>query len=156
MSIDYKITAHASAFPTKMLAQNGGKHIYNIEISEDRDNGNVVAKDAWKGMEYYSDKASTGVTGVILEQASNGNWYVEITDAGDGVFLYNVPMIAEDWTSKFTKEENFYNEKGTVVRGYEMAVGDIVELSSLAFDGNPEAGKTLSIENFKWKVATGA
>ena len=30
MAIRYNIETHAVAFPSKLLAKNGGKHIYNI------------------------------------------------------------------------------------------------------------------------------
>lgn len=151
--IKYTIEKHGVCFTSKVLAAQGGKHIYNIKISANRDNGNVVAKGKWGGMEFYAEKESTGVTGVILEQAANGNWYVEITDPGDGVLLRNTPMIAEEFTKAFQKEENFFNEQGDIVRGYELAKGDIIELSEACFDGTPVAEKTLTILNYKWKVA---
>lgn len=153
MAIKYTIEQHASAFPSMMLAADGGKHIYSVELDKDADNGQVVAKGEWKDFQYYGVKESTGVEGVILDQAANGNWYIEITDPGDGLFIYQVPMIEEEWTRSFQKESNFYNPKGEVVRAYEMAAGDIVEVSALGFVGTPEKGKTLTIENRKWKVA---
>lgn len=153
MAIKYTIEQHASAFPSMMLAADGGKHIYSLELDKNADNGQVVAKGEWKDFQYYGVKESTGVAGVILDQAANGNWYIEITNPGDGCFIYQVPMIEESWTNSFQKESNFYNPKGEVVRAYEMAAGDIVEVSALGFVGTPEKGKTLTIENRKWKVA---
>ncbi|WP_346961258.1 hypothetical protein [Clostridium sp.] len=152
--INYQIEKHGVCFTSKVLAAQGGKHIYNIKIAANRDNGSVVAKGEWGGMEYYEEKASTGVTAVVLEQAANDNWYVEITNPGDGIVLRNVPMIAEEFTKKFQKEENFFNGQGEIVRGYELAAGDILELSEACFTGTPVAKKTLTIENYKWKVAT--
>lgn len=150
--IKYTITSHASAYPSMMLAQNGGKHIYSLLMDKDMDNGQVVAKNEWQGHQYYSVKDSTGVEGLILDQAANGNWYIEITNPGDGCFLYNVPMIEEEWTNTFKKESNFYNEKGSKVRGYEMAKGDIVELSALGFVGKPVKGAKVTVEDRKFKV----
>ena len=152
MSIKYTIVQHATAYPSLMLASNGGKHIYSVELDQDTDNGQVVAKGEWKGFQYYGVKDSTGVAAVILDQAANGNWYVEITEPGDGLFIYQVPMIAQQFTNDFQKESNFYNEAGDVVRAYEMAKGDIVEVSKLGFVGEPAKGKTLTIENRKFKV----
>lgn len=152
--INYQIEKHGVCFTSKVLAAQGGKHIYNIKIAADRDNGAVVAKGAWGGMEFYAEKASTGVAAVVLEQSANDNWYVEITNPGDGIVLRNVPMIAEEFTKKFQKEENFFNGQGELVRGYELAAGDILELSNACFTGTPVANKTLTIENYKWKVAT--
>ena len=153
MAIKFSIEKHAVAYPSMMLATNGGKHIYSVELDKDTDNGQIVAKDAWKGQQYYGVKDSTGVEAVVLEQAANGNWYVEITKPADGLFIYQVPMIEEEYTKEFQKESNFYNLKGDIVRAYEMAVGDIVEVSEDGFDVNPEAGKALTIENRKFKVA---
>ena len=134
MAIKFSIEKHAVAYPSMMLATNGGKHIYSVELDKDTDNGQIVAKDAWKGQQYYGVKDSTGVEAVVLEQAVNGNWYVEITKPADGLFIYQVPMIEEEYTKEFQKESNFYNLKGDIVRAYEMAVGDIVEVSEGGFD----------------------
>ena len=152
MAIKYTIEQHASAYPSLMLAQNGGKHIYSLLLDKDADNGQVVAKNEWQGHQYYSVKDSTGVAGIILEQAENGNWYVEITEPGDGLFIYQVPMIAEEFTRSFQKESNFYNEAGDIVRGYEMAKGDIVEVSALGFDGTPAKKAAVTVANRKFKV----
>ncbi len=152
MAIKFSIEKHAVAYPSMMLATNGGKHIYSVELDKDTDNGQIVAKDAWKGQQYYGVKDSTGVEAVVLEQAANGNWYVEITKPADGLFIYQVPMIEEEYTKEFQKESNFYNLKGDIVRAYEMAVGDIVEVSEGGFDVKPEAGKALTVENRKFKV----
>lgn len=151
--IKYKLEKHGVCFTSKCLAATGGKHIYNIKISADRDNGAVVAKGDWLGMEFYEEKASTGVTAVVLEEAANGNFYVEIVEPGDGIVLRNTPMIAEEFTKAFQKESNYYNAEGEKVRGYELATGDILELSLECFDGTPAAKKALTIENYKWKVA---
>lgn len=154
MAINYTVEKHAEAYISKMLAQNGGKHIYNILIANNHDNGDVVAKGSFVELDLYGEKASTGVAAVVLGQAPNGNWYVEITNAGDGLILHNAPVIYEESPRRLTDFDNFYNEKGDTVRGYEMAVGDVVELSAKAFDGTPAAGKALSISSYKWKVAT--
>ena len=152
MAIKYSIEQHASAYPSMMLAQNGGKHMYSLLLDKDTDNGQVVAKDKWQGHQYYSVKDSTGVAGVILDQAANGNWYIEITEPGDGIFIYEVPMITEEWTNSFKKESNFYNEAGDKVRGYEMAKGDIVEVSALGITGTPAKDAVVSVANRKFKV----
>ena len=152
MAIKYNIAEHATAYPSLMLASNGGKHIYSLLLDKDADNGQVVAKNEWQGQQYYSVKDSTGVEGVILEQAANGNWYIEITNPGDGLFIYQVPMIEEEFTKKFQKESNFYNEAGDIVRGYEMAAGDIVEVSGLGFEGTPAAKAVVTVVNRKFNV----
>lgn len=152
MAIKVNIEKHAWAYPSLMLATNGGKHVYSLELDKDADNGQVVAKGDWKGQQYYGVKESTGVTAVVLEQAANGNWYVEITEPGDGIFIYVPPVIEEEYSREYQKESNFYNEKGDIVRGYEMAKGDIVEVSAEGFEGIPVAKKSLTVENRKFKV----
>lgn len=154
MAINVTIAKHAVANATKCLAATGGKHIYNLVMDKDRDNGQIVAKGDWDGMEKYKVKGTvTGFTGVILEQAANGNWYVEVTTPGDGILICTIPMIYEEYSHKFTAESNFYNAQGDVARGYELATGDIFEVSAEAFSGTPAATKTLTIESNKLKVA---
>lgn len=151
--IKYAIEKHAVAFPSKLLAQNGGKHIYNIELATDTDNGNLVKKGDFIDLDLYEEDTAATFAGVIQKQAANGNWYVEVTDPGDALFVYMQAFIAEEWTNKFKKEENFYNAAGEIVRGYELAVGDVFEVSAAGFTGTPEAGKTVSVAAKKLVVA---
>ena len=153
MAISYSIAKHAVAFPSKLVAQNGGEHIYNIELTSATDNGNIVAKGNFIDLDLYKEAAATGFAGVIQKQAANGNWYVEVTTPGTALLVYMQPFIAEDWTNTWKKESNFYNETGDVVRGYALHVGDVFEVSAEGFDGIPEAGKTVSVANKKLKVA---
>ena len=62
-------------------------------------------------------------------------------------------FIEEDYTKSFKNEKRFYNAAGATVRGYELAVGDVFELSAEGFDGTPEAGKTVTVANKKLVVA---
>lgn len=155
MAIKYVIDTHAVAFPSKLVAQNGGEHIYNIELTSDTDNGNLVAKGDFIDLDLYKEAAVTTFAGKIQKQAANGNWYVEVTDPGDALFVYMQAFIAEDWTNTFKKESNFYNAKGDTVRGYALHKGDVFEVSAEGFTGTPEAGKTLTCENKKLKVDEG-
>ena len=153
MAIKYNIEKHAVAFPSKLLAQNGGKHIYNILLATDTDNGNLVARGEFIDLDLYEEAAVKNFAGVIQKQAANGNWYVEVTDPGDALLVYMQSFIAEDWTNKWKKESNFYNAAEEVVRGYELAVGDVFEVSAEAFTGTPVAGKTVSVASKKLVVA---
>lgn len=140
MAIKYEIEKHAVAFPSKLLAQNGGKHIYNVELTTAADNGNLVARGDWESLDLYKEAAVTTFEGVIQEQAADGNWYVEVTNPGDALLVYQQPVIAEEWTNTFKKTSNFYNEAGDRVRSYELAVGDVFEASAEAFTGTPAKG----------------
>ena len=142
---------HAVAGSSKLKATTAG-HIYNIKIEQDLDNGSVVAKGDYVAPEYYKAKDSTGFAGVILDKAANGNWYVEVTDPGDALLLLQVPMIYEEYTTRMTYESNFYNASGDIVRAYELYKGDIFELSAEGFNGTPEKGKQLTVENKQVKV----
>ena len=153
MAIKYEISKHAVAFPSKLLAQNGGKHIYNIELATDTDNGNLVSKGSFIDLDTYKEATATTFEGVIQKKAANGNWYVEVVNPGDSLFVYMQAFIAEDWTNKWKKESNFYNAANEIVRGYELAVGDVFEVSAEGFTGTPEAGKTVSVEDKKLVVA---
>ena len=153
MAIKYEIAKHAVAFPSKLLAQNGGKHIYNIELATDTDNGNLVSKGSFIDLDLYEESAATTFEGVIQKKAANGNWYVEVKEPGDALFVYMQAFIAEEWTNKFKKESNFYNAAGETVRAYELAVGDVFEVSAEGFTGTPEAGKTVSVADKKLVVA---
>ena len=153
MAIKYSIEKHAVAFPSKLLAQNGGKHIYNVELATDTDNGNLVARGAFVDLDLYEEAAATTFEGIIQKQAANGNWYVEVVNPGDALLVYMQAFIAEEWTNKFKAESNFYNAAGDIVRSYELAIGDVFEVSAEGFTGTPLAGKTVSVASKKLVVA---
>ena len=133
------IAKHAVAFPSKVLASKGGKHIFNIQLAEASDkfvdNGWFVARDAFIELDLYSAKAPTTFDGKVVGVAANGNYYVEVVDPGDALFVYQVPMIEETYNNTFKKESNYTNAPTQVVRSYELAVGDIIEISADGFDG---------------------
>lgn len=137
MVISYSIADHAIGFPSKVLAAEGGKHIYNVQLTNDCDNGNFIARDEWLSLDLYSEKAATEVEGIVREKAANGNWYVEITKPGDALFVCNVDDHPEDWNNAFKKEGIAYNKAGSIVRAYELAVGDVVEISDAGFTAVP-------------------
>lgn len=142
---------HAVAGSSKLKATTSG-HIYNIKIEADLDNGSIVAKGEYVEPEVYKAKDSTGFAGVIVDQAANGNWYVEVTDPGDALLLLQVPMIYEEYTTRMQHESNFYNANGDIVRAYELYAGDIFELSAEGFTGTPAKGKTLTVTSKKLQV----
>lgn len=157
MAIKYAIDKHAVCFPSKLLAQNGGKHVLNITLKNDTDNGTLVAAGDFEDLDRYTEAAPTSFEGKIQKQAANGNWYVEVVDPGDALLVYMQAFIAEDWTNTFKKESNFYNAKGDVVRAYELAKRDVYELSEDGFTGEAlAAGKKVTYDavSKKLKVET--
>ncbi len=152
--IQMNIAKHAVAFPSKVLARDGGKHIYNIQLAEAAsayvDNGWFVARDAFIELDLYSAKAPTSFEGKVVGVAANGNYYVEVVNPGDALFVYQVPMIEETYNNTFKKESNYTNAPTQVVRSYELAVGDIVEISADGFDGDVVVNDEVEL-----KVVTG-
>ena len=137
--VQISIAKHAVAFPSKVLARDGGKHIYNIQLAEASnkfvDNGWFVGKGDFVELDLYKAKAPTTFEGKVVAVAANGNYYVEVVNPGDALFVYNVPMIEETYNNNFKKESNYTNAPKQVVRSYELAVGDIVEISAEGFAG---------------------
>ena len=136
--IQMTIAKHAVAFPSKVLARDGGKHIYNIQLAEAAsayvDNGWFVGKGDFIELDLY--KAVTPIEGTVVGVAANGNFYVEVKSAENALFVYQVPMIEETYSNTFKKESNYTNAPTQVVRAYELAVGDVVEISADGFSGD--------------------
>ena len=152
--IQMTIAKHAVAFPSKVLARDGGKHIYNIQLAEASDkfvdNGWFVGKGDFIELDLYKAAAPTSFEGTVVGVAANGNFYVEVKSAENALFVYQVPMIEETYNNTFKKESNYTNAPTQVVRSYELAVGDIVEISADGFDGAVEVKDEVEL-----KVVTG-
>ena len=135
MAIKYNIQKFPTGAVAKALAQNGGAHIYSVTVTEDTPNGVFIGKGDFVELDHYKAKAAGEVAGAIVAKASNGNYYVEVVTPGNALFVYQVPMIEETYNNNFKKESNYTNAPKQVVRTYELAVGDIVEISVDGFDG---------------------
>ena len=109
----------------------------------------------WKSLDLYKEAAVTTFEGKIVEKMGNGNFLVLVTDPGDAVLVYNVPVGAEDWTNTFKKESNLYNVAGDRVRCYGLHKYDTFEVSAEGFDGTPEVGKSITGVSAK-KMTVGA
>ena len=137
--VQITIAKHAVGFPSKTLASSGGKHIYNIQLAEAADkfvdNGWFVGKGDFVELDLYKAVAPTSFGGKVVGIAPNGNYYVEVVTPGNALFVYQVPMIEETYNNNFKKESNYTNAPKQVVRTYELAVGDILEISAEGFDG---------------------
>lgn len=147
---------HNIFFPSKLLASSNGKHQYDITLTAVHDNGTLVNRGTWNSFDNYNEAsvASTNsFAGVIRQEdaTNSGNWFVEVTADTDLVILYNSPVSPYP-EEKLQNEALFYNAIGDVVRGFELAKGDIFELSTSAFSGTPEAGKSLTYSSGKYVV----
>ena len=155
--IKYAIDQHATAFPSKVLARDGGRHILNITLTADHDNGEFVGKGKWLELDRYEEGVPTSVEGIVQGQADNGEYYVEIVDAKNAYFVYQVPMIEETYNNNFKKESNFFNYggkkadniEGYTVRCYELAPLDIVAISEAGFNAKPTIGATVTLTGNK-------
>lgn len=153
--INVTIAEHKVAFPTKVAAASGSPHIYNIHLTAAHDNGDLVGRGAWEDLDLYTEAAAPNTfAGIIRQKAANGDWYIEVTAATEALFIFDSPVIAENYNHKFTAEKNFYNESGKVVKAYSLIKGDIISISTFGFTGTPKAGKAVSYSNGKYVVAS--
>lgn len=148
-------TKHTVCGTSKLSATKGGRHIFNVKIGEDMDNGTIVAiGDLVDGsLDTYKSKNPAGFNGKILGVASNGSYYVQVIAAGDAVLLHNPELIYEEYSTQFQHASNFFNAKDDIVRGYQLEVGDIFELSATGFVTNPPAAnKAVTVDNTTKKL----
>ena len=122
---------HIIAESTNLLSSNfGGGHIYSIAITEDMDNGLLVARDV------YDDK-----------QYEDETWTMKKYEAGDEpLLLLNPPVVPFTALKTYADEDRFYNAKGDRVRAYTLHVGDRFSLSEVAFDKVPEEKKYVTYD----------
>ena len=113
---------HIVAESTNILSTNfGGGHIYSIEVSEDMDNGLLVARSEFVDGEYEDEV-----------------WKMKAYAAGDeALLLLNPPLLPMTELRGYATEDRFYNKQGDRVRAYTLRVGDRVSLSEAAFDTVP-------------------
>ena len=113
---------HIVAESTNILSTNfGGGHIYSIAVSEDMDNGLLVARSEFVADEYEDEV-----------------WMMKEYAAGDeALLLLNPPLLPMTELRGYATEDRFYNKKGDRVRAYTLRVGDRVSLSEAAFDTAP-------------------
>lgn len=122
---------HIVCESTNILSTNfGGGHIYSIAISEDMDNGLLVARADYVAEEYEDEV-----------------WNMKEYAAGDEpLLLLNPPLLPMTELKGYSTEDRFYNAKGDRVRAYTLRVGDRITLSEDAFDVAPEAKKYVTYD----------
>lgn len=149
------MTKHAVCFPSKVLAGSMGAHIYNVTLTTAADNGNIIGRGDWLSFDNYAEaNAPADFAAKIVDQAANGNWYVEVTAVGsaEALLVYNSPIIPYESPRELADLSNFYNAAGEVVKAYVLTVGDIFEVSDEAFTGTPAKDATLTVSNKKLVV----
>lgn len=79
MAIKFELSKFPVAFPAKVIARDGGAHMYSIQHDGDLWNGAVIAKGDYKALDLYTEGTATKINAKVVGQAANGNYYVEIT-----------------------------------------------------------------------------
>lgn len=157
MAIKLNIEKFPVAYPSKVIAREGGAHMYSLQHTDDAWNGAVVAKGDYVSLDLYKAKDAVRVNAKIVDVAANGNFYVEIQEdipATEALIVYNPPVIEEEYSNAFKVESNFYIPKEMEERAYPLREGDIWELSKEAFTGAPAVGsKITTITEKKWVIA---
>lgn len=152
--IDIAFTfTHNEAFPSRLLAANGGGHIFDIELTADHDNGVLVGRGDYIKLGTYKEAAAPTFAGKIVEQAANGNWYVEVTDATEALWILMPEISSYEAIPQTLDPKAWVNKKGDVVKGYSLVKGDIFEMSVEGFQGEPAVGKAVSFADGKYVVA---
>lgn len=146
-------TKHAVVGTSELLATIGGAHIRNIEAAADIDNGCVIGCGEHLRPDVYAEAEAGTFSGKIIEQAANGNWYVDVAEAVNCWLVAQVPLIYEEYTTQCQHESNFYNAAGDIMRCMELKQYDRFEVSKEGFEGEPAVGATVSVSNKKLTVA---
>lgn len=131
MAQDMVKNTHIICESTNILSSNfGGGHIYSIAITEDMDNGLLVARDVYDDKEYEDE-----------------TWTMKKYEAGDEpLLLLNPPVVPFTALKTYADEDRFYNAKGDRVRAYTLRPGDRFSLSEAAFDQAPEEKKYVTYD----------
>ena len=122
MAQDWINANHIIAESTNILSTNfGGGHVYSIKVSEDMDNGLLVARAEYANEEYEDEV-----------------WNAKAYAAGDeALLLLNPPLLTMTELRGYATEDRFYNAAGDRVRAYTLRAGDRITLSENAFDVAP-------------------
>ena len=112
-------TPHVVAESSRLKATISG-HIYDLKMTEDTDNGTIVAVGAHVEGQVFKAKAYT---------------------AGDTPYLVLTSPLAYNGKKAWSDEKYFYNANGEIARAYELHKDDIFTVSADAFTGSPAVGK---------------
>lgn len=148
--IDISTRKHIVAFPSRM--RNAvATHLFDLELQENTDNGELKSiGDYIKLGTYVADNDVTDFRGKIVEQATNGNQYIEVQDDyPDICFVYKAP-ISPYTDKKLQVESLFYTDIQTddpMIKGYPLSKRDMFEISDIGFTGTPAVGKAVTFDS---------
>lgn len=160
MAMDINVNAtHAFFYPSKVLATRVG-HTYNIVLTSDTDNGVIVGRGDYVSFDQYKQTTPPAAfRGKILEQAANGNWYVEVTATNpqvEAIAIYET-VIPTRQDRDLRQEKLWYNKNGETVEGIVLTIGDVFEISKEGFSTTPtttDAGKEVTVANKKLVIGS--
>ena len=112
-------TPHVVAESSRLKATTTG-HIYDLKMTENTDNGTIVA-------------IGDHVEGQVFKAKTYA--------AGDTPYLVLTPPLAYNGKKAWSDEKYFYNANGEIARAYELHKDDIFTVSADAFTGSPAVGK---------------
>lgn len=112
-------TPHVVAESSRLKATISG-HIYDLKMTENTDNGTIVA-------------IGDHVEGQVFKAKTYA--------AGDTPYLVLTPPLAYNGKKAWSDEKYFYNAQGEIARAYELHKDDIFTVSADAFTGSPGVGK---------------
>lgn len=152
MTVDYSFKKHATCELTGVISAKGGKntgHSFSIELTNDTDNGALIALGDYKSLDLFGEKAATTFEGVILDTINDGEYLVQVTNPGDALLVRKAPIAAEEYNETFKDDSHFYNKAGDVVPAFTLVKYDTFSLSEEGFDGTPVKGKKITGVNNK-------
>lgn len=131
MAQDMIKAGHIVAESTNILSTHfGGGHVYSIAISEDMDNGLLVARAEYVAEEYEDEV-----------------WNMkEYAEGDEPLLLLNPPILPFAELQGYATEDRFYNAEGDRVRAYTLRMGDRITLSENAFDVAPEVKQYVTFD----------
>ena len=107
---------HIVAESSLLLATYGGRHIKDIKMDKDRDNGTCV-----------------GLSAIAAGYADAQVFTAKAAVAGEPVFLLLQPPFNYNNDRKAMSDEKyFYNARNEVARGYKIGAGDVFTVSAMA------------------------
>lgn len=158
MAYDINTTLHGVFFPSKILGGNGGEHILDMVCQANYDNGAIVGVGQYVSFDNYKTAAAGNTfAGKIVDQAANGNWYVQIDVPADCVVIYDSEILPRT-DRDLSRLAMFYNKKDDVVKGMMLHKYDIGEFSSACFTTTPTTasiGKTVTANATTGKLVIG-
>lgn len=148
MKADIRFGSHKAVALTKVASAKGYyPHTYDITLSADHDNGDLVMKGDYDTTNYDTYKEGTGAikfTGKVRQAHPDYKdmWEIEVEDT-------NALLVSDSAISPYSERELqdetlLYNEKGSTVKANGLVTGDIFSVTANGFTGTPADGAAIT------------